>query len=100
MDRMNAATQSHLQRQEFVMNFCIEIRRDSNPHGSNPRSPKALGLDHSANRVYTTGTRWFSITCGGNPSAVPVVYTRVALEIIIDLPLGFPINNIISRVAE
>jgi len=41
----------------------IEIRRDSNPRGSNPRSLKALGPNHTATLVCTIGTGWFSITC-------------------------------------
>ena len=41
----------------------IEIRRDSNPRGSNLRSLKALGPNYSSTLVYTIGTGWFSITC-------------------------------------
>jgi len=36
--------------------FCIEIRRESNPRGSKPRSHTVSDLNHSANQVYTIGT--------------------------------------------
>jgi len=36
--------------------FCIEIRRESNPRESKPRSHTVCDINHSANRVYTIGT--------------------------------------------
>jgi len=36
--------------------FCIEMRRESNPRGSKLRSHTVSDLNYSANRVYTIGT--------------------------------------------
>ena len=56
--------------------FCIEIRRESNPRGSKLRSHTVSDLNHSANRVYAIGTEcshqmWWE-------HSVPIVYTRLA----------------------
>jgi len=56
--------------------FCIEIRRESNPRGCKFRSHTISDLNHSANRVNTIGTEcshhlWWE-------HSVPIVYTRLA----------------------
>ena len=38
--------------------FCIEIRKQSNPRGSKLRSRMVSDPNHSANRVYTIGTEY------------------------------------------
>jgi len=55
--------------------FCIEMRVDSNPRVSNPRSLKALSPNHSSTHVNMIGTGWVSITCDGNPCVIHRIYT-------------------------
>ena len=63
-------------RLEPHIEFRIEIRRESNPRGSKPPSHTVCDLNHSANRVYTIGTKCPHHMWWGH--SVPIAYTRLA----------------------
>jgi len=66
---------SRLQLLDYLMNFALEIWRESNACGTKPPSHTVCDLNHSTNRVFTIGTEcshhmWWE-------HLVPIVYTRL-----------------------
>ena len=54
--QVNAPTQTRLQGQEFVMNFAWDMEGIES-RGRKPQSPMVSDLNHSANHMYTIGTK-------------------------------------------